>query len=70
MTDIERRLTEQVVEELIIELLDEHNALSVRQMAFNTIIGSEGFQVQIIVTRDETDFLEHFQTEVVEPFDK
>lgn len=69
MSDTEKKLTELVIRDLLKELSEETDALHVRTAAFKQVLGDEVVQVQIIITRDASDFLDDFQTEVMHRFE-
>lgn len=51
--------------DLLGRLKEESQSHHVKQKAFQFLLNGEEVQVQVLVTRHEDDFLEDFQTEIM-----
>lgn len=66
---LELSLLEMTTKDLLKEIQENPTASHVKQKAFQHLtIKNEEIQIQITVTRDESDFLEDFQTEVMNSY--
>lgn len=64
--DNEIKLLEISAKDLSKELNQNKEALHVRMKAFDHLLdGDEEVQVHVLITRDKSDFLDDFQTEVM-----
>ena len=68
MKDVQQKLLIACAKEMLEAIVENPNCLHVRTHAFEAFINGRIVQLHVLVTQDESDFLEHFQTEVVEPF--
>lgn len=71
LSDVDKILLQTVASELLHKLaVEEKEALHVKGCAFGFYEGKnkEEYQVQVLVTRCQKDFLDPFQTEVMENY--
>lgn len=67
--DNEIKLLEISAKDLSKELNQNKEALHVRMKAFDHLLdGDEEVQVHVLITRDKSDFLDDFQTEVMNEY--
>lgn len=65
MTEIQQKLLMAVTKEMLEALEENTDCLHVRTMAFEAFINGKIVQLHVLVTQDENDFLDHFQTEIM-----
>lgn len=70
LNDNQKILIEMTVKDLIKDITEDPELLYVRKAAFGYFIteNNEAVQVQVTVARDESEFLDFFQTEGVTAF--
>jgi hypothetical protein len=65
MTENQQKLLMAGTKEMLEAIEENTDCLHVRTMAFEKFQNGKIIQVHVLVTQDESDFLEHFQTEVM-----